>query len=51
LYQAYSVWCDDNGQRAMSGTAFGLRLGERDFDKYRHPSTGKTYYLNVTLTQ
>ena len=49
LYQAYSVWCDDNGQRAMSGTAFGLRLGERGLDKYVHPRTTRTYYLNIAL--
>jgi P4 family phage/plasmid primase-like protien len=49
FYQAYVAWCDDNGQKPQNGTAFGLRLGERGFDKYVHPRTTRTYYLNVAL--
>lgn len=29
LYQAYQAWCNDNGEQALSGTAFGRLMGER----------------------
>jgi putative DNA primase/helicase len=35
LYQAYRAWCDECGEHPLSSTAFGLRLGERGFDRQR----------------
>lgn len=35
LYKAYKRWCDDYGQRAISGTAFGREIGERGYEKKR----------------
>jgi putative DNA primase/helicase len=31
LYATYAEWCDDNGERALTKTAFGLRLKDRGF--------------------
>jgi putative DNA primase/helicase len=50
LYEAYKTWCDDNGEKPMTGTMFGRRLTERGFDKYidgaRH-----TFYIGVALAE
>jgi phage/plasmid-associated DNA primase len=35
LYQAYREWCEACGERPLSSTALGLRLGERGFGKQR----------------
>ena len=51
LYNAYKTWCDDNGETPVNSTKFGRDMVERGFDKYRHPSTGKTYYMGAGLTQ
>jgi putative DNA primase/helicase len=41
LYDTYKIWAEDNGQVAMSQTAFGLRLVERGFSKKRD---GRGYF-------
>jgi len=51
LYRAYTEWCDDNGETALNSTQFGRRMVERGIDKYIHPSTRRTYYMNVGLMQ
>lgn len=33
LYQAYKAWCEDAGERPEKQTSFGLRLGERGFER------------------
>jgi putative DNA primase/helicase len=34
LYQAFVKWVDQTGERKMSQRAFGLKLSERNFDRY-----------------
>jgi P4 family phage/plasmid primase-like protien len=46
LYKAYQSWCDDNGERPMTGTMFGRRLGDRGLDKVK---TTHVFYLGVGL--
>jgi putative DNA primase/helicase len=48
LYTAYQEWCSDNGERAITGTAFGRRLAERGFDKYRDGRRG-IHYIGIGL--
>ncbi|MER3439246.1 MAG: hypothetical protein C4346_17575, partial [Chloroflexota bacterium] len=40
LYHAYLAWCEENGEKAESQTAFGIRLRERGF--VQHKGTGGT---------
>jgi len=47
LYRAYGKWCEDAGERPISGTSFGLRLGEKGFDKKR--ATAGMYYAGLVL--
>lgn len=35
LYQAYVAWCEENGERPEPQRAFGMRLAERGFQRYR----------------
>jgi len=35
LYQAFTQWCTENGEKAWSQRTFGLRLRERGFNKKR----------------
>ena len=35
LYLAYKRWCESGGQKPMSMTAFGRRLGEKGIDQIR----------------
>lgn len=49
LYNAYKVWCEDNGERPMNGTQFGRKLGARGVEKYIHTSTRRTFYLGIGL--
>lgn len=41
LYKAYTEWCQENGEKAVSGTAFGRAMTERGYDK--HKSTYVNY--------
>jgi P4 family phage/plasmid primase-like protien len=47
LYRAFKVWCDATGERAMSQTAFGLRLGDRGL-RNEHQRTGR-WWVGVAL--
>lgn len=42
LYLVYKDWCDDNGEKALSGTTFGRQLRERGFAKH-HDRHGSVY--------
>ena len=33
LYEAYLEWCENNGEKAISQTALGLKFVERGFEK------------------
>lgn len=46
LYKAYDTWCKDNNIPAMTGTAFGDRMG-RSFERKR-TQTGK-FYIGIGL--
>ncbi len=35
LYPAYVKWCEENGERPLTQTAFGTRMAERGFEKVR----------------
>ena len=47
LYTAYKDWCEANGERAISRSAFGRQLAERGFGRSRDRS-GK-FYLGLGL--
>lgn len=47
LYQAYKSWSEDQGNKPMSGAAFGKRMTQRDFDRVRHDDGN--YYLGIGL--
>jgi len=42
LYKTYKRWCDDYGQRPITGTAFGCEIGQRGYEKKR-TKKGNTY--------
>jgi putative DNA primase/helicase len=48
FYASYKEWSGENGQKAMSSTAFGKRMSKR-FEKGRQAGTGKTVYQGVKL--
>jgi P4 family phage/plasmid primase-like protien len=48
LYTAYSKWCDEGGERAMTQRAFGARMTERSIDRVRG-SGGSWFYEGVGL--
>ena len=35
LYKAYEEWVDENGEKAISKTMFGVKLNERNIDSYQ----------------
>jgi putative DNA primase/helicase len=43
LRKVYEAWCEANGERAMSTTAFGLRLQEKSVQRGRNRQGGRTY--------
>ena len=42
FYEKYKIWCEVNGEHPISGTAFGLKMVERDVKKDR-TSEGNFY--------
>ena len=48
LYQAYLTWCQENGEREVTQTTFGRKLGERGFKK-RRSTGGKRVYSGLEL--
>ena len=42
LYVAYKDWCEANGKKAISRTAFGRQLAERGLGKH-HDRKGTAY--------
>ena len=52
LYKNYTAWCEANGKRKEeqeSSTSFGLRLGDRGFDKYKDKKTKRVVYMGLGL--
>lgn len=48
LYNDYRQWCDERSEKPITQTTFGLRLGERGFEKHR--GTGGTgWRLGINL--
>jgi putative DNA primase/helicase len=45
LWAAYREWCEGNGERAGTATAFGLALAERGYVK----DAGKRNYLGIAI--
>jgi putative DNA primase/helicase len=48
LYLAYRRWAEESGERAMSETAFGLRLSELGFEK-GEDGRGRVVYHGIAL--
>lgn len=52
LYEAFTKWSEQAGERAISQRAFGLRLRERDFDNdNRLPGTGRKAWRGIGLIE
>ncbi len=49
LYKAYTSWCDENGEETMTGTMFGRKLKEMDFEKGPYGSSRRVHYFGVGL--
>lgn len=49
LYEAYSNWCENNGETASKKRAFGMRLQEKGFKSIRIGSTGARGWKGVGL--
>jgi len=47
LYQAYLIWCEETGDKAISKRAFGLALAERGLDKSK--SHGRILWKGIGL--
>ena len=46
IYSRYTIWCEENGERAESQRKFGQRLFERGFDRVK---LGTIYYTGMRL--
>lgn len=51
LYRAYSTWCDDNGERAVSQRALGLVLTERGLERRQHGPDRRWHWFGVGLSE
>jgi putative DNA primase/helicase len=49
LYKAYQYWCDESGNREMTKTQFGRKLGDKGIEK-KKTSKG-IRYIGLTLRQ
>jgi putative DNA primase/helicase len=49
LFDTYTKWCQENGEEAMTQTAFGRRLGDRGFAKDHDSITRRTVRKGVGL--
>lgn len=49
LYARYRTWCEGNGEREFSQTAFGRMLAERGFRRKRNAS-GRSVYQGLSLS-
>lgn len=49
LYLAYKEWCEINGEKMMTNTAFGRELGERGFEKKRASGGRGNEYIGIRL--
>ena len=47
LYKAYCTWCEENGERAQTQKALGMRLDERGYDS-THKATGN-WWIGLRL--
>jgi len=50
LYESYTTWCEANGDKPISKTMLGKRLGERGLDRYQGPG-GKRYWLGISIRE
>lgn len=48
LYQAYSTWCGDSGERAMAQKQFGIRLEERGLQRHKGAG-GNRFWLGLRI--
>lgn len=48
LYEAYTSWCEAQGERVISQRAFGSQLGDRGFDSFKG-TAGVRCWLGVGL--
>jgi putative DNA primase/helicase len=47
LYKTYKIWCEENGERAVSQTKFSLMLEERDFVKEQRRD--RNYWIGIRV--
>ncbi|HQK95658.1 MAG TPA: primase-like DNA-binding domain-containing protein, partial [Armatimonadota bacterium] len=43
LYEAFTAWCEDTGEKACSQRAFGVRLSERGLVRGRSHTGGRVW--------
>ena len=51
LYEAYTDWCETNGEKAIGKRTFGTKLRERDFDTYKATGGVRTWQGIGLLTE
>jgi putative DNA primase/helicase len=49
LYRTYKKWCEDNGERPLTGNAFGRRMTERGVERDKDKSD--RYYMGISLEE
>jgi putative DNA primase/helicase len=49
LYQAYSGWCDSNGEKALTKRIFGSKLREKGYEPVRMGQGGARGWIGIGL--
>ncbi len=49
LYRAYSEWCEENGERAITQRRLGMTLTERGFDRRKSGAAKRWHWFGVGL--
>ncbi len=49
LYTAYTRWCDDNGERAVTQRRLGQALTERGFDRRKYGPARRWHWFGITV--
>ena len=49
LYKAYETWCEATGERPATQRFFGIRLGERQFERRKYGEYRRWYWFGLRL--
>lgn len=49
LYHAYTEWCDESGERALSQRRLGMALSERGFERRKYGSANRWHWFGIGL--